>query len=155
MNPTLYDPRYLSGIECFNRRAYFRSHEVWEDLWNVEKGPSREFFQGLIQAAVALHHLGNGNIHGANKLLAGCRKHLEAFRPRHLGLDLESFLEKLARCFDGLQPSERPRAARRRPVEAPTILLEPPPQSAGKTSWSATQTPVSRGTTGRRREQRR
>jgi len=60
-----YDPLYLQGIERFNRGEYFESHEVWEGLWRREPEPPRSFYQGLIQAAVALHHLRCGNLTGA------------------------------------------------------------------------------------------
>ncbi|MEI7780964.1 MAG: DUF309 domain-containing protein, partial [Planctomycetota bacterium] len=66
--PTAYDPLYLDGIEKFNECDYYESHEVWEELWTEYRGPSRKFYQGLIQAAVALYHFGNGNIRGARKL---------------------------------------------------------------------------------------
>ena len=59
-----YDPRYLEGIDCFNRGAFFDAHEVWEALWTDTEGPSRRFYQGLIQVAVCLHHFGNGNLRG-------------------------------------------------------------------------------------------
>ena len=65
---TAYDPLYLEGIEHFNKCDFFESHESWEDLWTEYRGPSRKFYQGLIQAAVALFHFGNGNIRGAKKL---------------------------------------------------------------------------------------
>ena len=44
------------------------SMEEWEELWADYQGPDRQFFQGLIQAAVCLHHFGNGNTRGAKKL---------------------------------------------------------------------------------------
>ncbi len=62
------DPRFLEGIRCFNHRAFFEAHEVWEDIWRDEEGPARRFYQGLIQLAVCLHHFGNGNTRGAKKL---------------------------------------------------------------------------------------
>jgi uncharacterized protein len=98
MGDPAYDARYLRGIDEFNRREFFVSHEIWEDLWRAETGPQRQFYQGLIQAAVALHHLTRGNAHGANKLLAGSRRHLRPFRPAYLGLDVEAFLGELGRC---------------------------------------------------------
>jgi len=95
-----YDPRYLRGIEQFNRRRYFDSHEIWEGLWIAETGPGRSFYKGLIQAAVALHHLDRGNAHGAIKLLRRSRRYLEPFRPRYLGLEIEGFLTSLERFVE-------------------------------------------------------
>ena len=65
-----YDPLYLAGIEHFNVCDFYESHEVWEELWTDYSGPSRKFYQGLIQVAVALHHFGNGNIRGREKALS-------------------------------------------------------------------------------------
>src|ERR1043166_5638313 len=53
------------GINFFNAGRYFEAHESWEDLWRITEGPLRLFYQGLIQAAVGLHHLSRGNLNGA------------------------------------------------------------------------------------------
>ena len=66
---TEYPELYLQGIVHFNECDFFESHEVWEALWTDYQGPSRKFYQGLIQAAVALHHFGNGNIRGRAQAL--------------------------------------------------------------------------------------
>ena len=94
-----YPPLYLEGIEHFNVCDFFEAHEVWEALWSDYQGPSRKFYQGLIQAAVGLHHFGNGNIRGARKLYHSTRAYLEPYGPRHLGLDLEKFLQEFQHCF--------------------------------------------------------
>jgi uncharacterized protein len=78
---TPYDPLYLAGIEKFNECDYYESHEVWEELWTEYRGPSRKFYQGLIQAAVALYHFGNGNIRGARKLHRQRARVSRALRP--------------------------------------------------------------------------
>jgi hypothetical protein len=99
MHSASYDPRYLKGIEYFNECEFFEAHEAWEELWADDRGPSRAFYQGLIQVAVALHHFGNGNIRGAKKLYLSSRAYLEPFRPKHMGLDLERFLAQFEQCF--------------------------------------------------------
>ena len=93
-----YDPRYLEGIEHFNRCDFFEAHEVWEELWKDDSGPSRKFYQGLIQVAVCLHHFGNGNIRGALKLYHSSRGYLEPYRPTHEGIDLDKLLDQLETC---------------------------------------------------------
>ena len=123
-----YDARYLAGIEHFNRCDFFESHEFWEEMWADESGPSRKFLQGLIQAAVALHHFGNGNIRGAKKLYYGSRGYLEHYRPFHMGLDLEKFLAEMDTCFAAVVASveEFPQIE----IVAdhiPEIHLDPPP----------------------------
>ena len=93
-----YDPRYLEGIRCFDNREFFEAHEVWEDLWRDEQGPSRRYYQGLIQVAVCLHHFGNGNTRGARKLYHSSRGYLEGYCPRYLGLDLDRLLTDFEQC---------------------------------------------------------
>ncbi len=90
-----YDPLYLDGIACFNRGEYFAAHEVWEDLWNASSQPVRRFYQGLIQAAVALHHANHANPRGAWKLYHRCSRVMAAYRPNYLGLDLDQFLDEV------------------------------------------------------------
>jgi predicted metal-dependent hydrolase len=98
MSASDYDPRYLEGIEHFNKCDFFEAHEVWEELWADTSGEPRRFYQGLIQVAVCLHHFGNGNIRGAKKLYFGCRGYLESYRPHCLGLDVEALLAQLEIC---------------------------------------------------------
>jgi predicted metal-dependent hydrolase len=128
MATATYDPLYLRGIEYFNACDFFESHEVWEELWADYEGADRKFFQGLIQAAVALHHFGNGNIRGARKLYHSCRSYLEPFRPRHLGLDLEKFYRELEACFgEVLTTQEEFPRIEIDPELIPEIHLDPPP----------------------------
>lgn len=92
---TEYDPRYLTGIELFNRREFFEAHEVWEDLWHDTASPERRFYQGLIQAAVAVYHAGNGNGRGARRLFNSGRNYMLGFGQNHLGLDVSEFWSKM------------------------------------------------------------
>ena len=101
-----YDPRYLEGIEHFNVCDFFEAHEVWEDLWKDYQGPSRKFYQGLIQVAVCLYHFGNGNIRGAKKLYHSSRAYLEAYLPKHEGIDLEKLLAQLQTCCQPILDSK-------------------------------------------------
>ncbi|MHB8862276.1 MAG: DUF309 domain-containing protein [Pirellulaceae bacterium] len=93
-----YDPRYLEGIECFNRGAFFDAHEAWEALWIDTEGASRRFYQGLIQVAVCLYHFGNGNLRGARKLYHSSSNYLQAYGPQQAGLDLDRFLQEFQHC---------------------------------------------------------
>lgn len=101
-----YDPHYLKGIEYFNDCEFFEAHETWEELWTEYRGAGRNFYKGLIQAAVALHHFGNGNIRGAKKVYQTSSGLLEGYRPLYEGLDLESFLAQFESCFEEVLASE-------------------------------------------------
>jgi len=61
----------LQAIREFNSREWFECHETVEDLWIGETGEIRDFYQGFLQVAVALHHWRNGNYGGAISLLKG------------------------------------------------------------------------------------
>jgi predicted metal-dependent hydrolase len=63
--------KLLQGIREFNSSEWFECHETVEDLWIGSEGEVRDFYQGIIQIAVALHHWRNGNFGGAVSLLKG------------------------------------------------------------------------------------
>jgi predicted metal-dependent hydrolase len=70
----------------------------------------------LIQAAVALHHFGNGNIRGAKKVYLSSLGYLQDYRPAYLGLNLDAFLAQFERCFAQVLASEE---------EFPRIDIDP------------------------------
>ncbi len=128
MEATQYDPRYVAGVKLFNECEYFEAHEVWEDLWTEYQGPSRKFYQGLIQVAVCLHHFGNGNTRGAKKLYHSSRKYLSEYLPQHEGLDVQALLANMAVCCEALLASdEQFPELEIDPELIPEIHLDPPP----------------------------
>lgn len=123
-----YDPRYLAGIVLFNRGDFFEAHEVWESLWMETPPPEKKFYQGLIQAAVALCHFCNGNLRGAAKLFRSGRDYMERSGTPHLGIDQTRFWGDMERCFDEvLTASENAKGITPKEELIPTIELEPPP----------------------------
>jgi predicted metal-dependent hydrolase len=120
------DSLYRQGIKYFNDCDFFEAHETWEELWTDYRGPARKFYQGLIQAAVALHHFGNGNIRGARKVYHTSRNYLQDYRPLYLGLDLDAFLAQYDRCFEPvLQSTEEFPRIDIDPELIPEIHLDP------------------------------
>ena len=131
MESAAYDPRFLKGIAYFNECEFFEAHDIWEELWADYQGPSRYFYQGLIQVAVCLHHFGNGNIRGAKKLYFGSRNYLEPYRPQHLGVALDQLLTELECCCrEILESDEAFPNIEIVPDLIPEIHLNPPPVSA-------------------------
>src|SRR2546423_1699836 len=94
-----YDPRYLAGVLLFNRGDFFEAHEAWESLWMETFGPEKQFYQGLIQAAVGLCHFCNGNLRGAAKLYRSSRDYMARYGSPFLGLDVEEFWRQMEACF--------------------------------------------------------
>jgi len=114
--PVPYPPLYLQGIAFFNDCEFFEAHDAWEELWTEYRGPGRKYYQGMIQAAVALHHFGNGNIRGARKVYLTSRNYLEEYGSCYEGLNLEEFLAQYERCFAEILASEE---------EYPKIEIDP------------------------------
>ncbi len=94
------------GIFFFNAGRYFEAHEAWEDLWRPTRGPLRLFYQGLVQAAVGLHHLGQGNLNGAQAQLGKSLSKLEQYPERFCQIDNGRLVADLRRVLD--DPTPRP-----------------------------------------------
>lgn len=124
----MYDPRYLAGIVLFNRHDFFEAHDVWEELWADADSPERRFYQGLIQAAVALLHFSNGNIRGAAKLFRSSRDYMAPYGAHYLGFDIGGFWRQMGHCFAELH-AQPGLPVELRPERIPEISLDPPPPS--------------------------
>jgi uncharacterized protein len=97
-----YPEKYLEGIRLFNDQQFFECHEVLEELWSETIGSEKKFYQGLIQAAVALFHFGNENLGGARKVYESSRANLAQYGCRFQGMDLERFRADMENCFHDL-----------------------------------------------------
>lgn len=107
------DLLFAQGIDLFNRKYFFEAHDVWEEIWQAEKGPMRTFFKGLIHLAGGFHHYQNGNLRGSAALLTSGIGYLRPFQPRQMGIDLaavlprvEEQLAKVVRLRDGTSTAE-------------------------------------------------
>ena len=94
-------PSVAEGVRLFNAKRYFDAHEEWEALWHKSEGEQKNRLQGLIQAAVALHHHSNANRKGALYLLGKAKTRLANGFPDGVKgecaiflLALEAFLKK-------------------------------------------------------------
>ena len=86
------DPRWIKGVELFNREEFFEAHEVVEDLWNETDEPHREFLKGFIQAAVALEHHRRGNHRGFLAVGETATRYLRRADPAAGGLDVTALV---------------------------------------------------------------
>ena len=76
------------GMAQFDQGLFFECHDTLEDVWTGVRGPSRDFFQGLIQVAVGFYHLSNDNRGGAATLLRRGLGRLAKYPDRYGGLEL-------------------------------------------------------------------
>lgn len=88
--------------ELFNSGDYWLAHEVLETVWRsiIEDG-ERRVWQGLIQAAAALLHLGRGNRHGV--VVVGGAALAKLAGPQHPAVEFETvqFRAQLGRTLAG------------------------------------------------------
>jgi predicted metal-dependent hydrolase len=89
-----------AGINFFNGGRYFEAHEAWEDLWRPTRGPLRLFYQGLVQAAVGMHHFSRGNMNGARAQLGKSLSKLEQYPARFCGIDNAKLIMDLHRVLE-------------------------------------------------------
>ena len=66
----------VQAAALWEQELFFEVHEVLEAVWQREGGDRRQALQGLIQVAVAFHHLAHGNPRGARTLLREGRARL-------------------------------------------------------------------------------
>jgi len=92
---------YYDGIHLFNEHEFFEAHEVWEDAWHMAYGTKFEFYQGMIQCAVALEHYRRSNPRGVVSLFESYNRHFKDVPATFMGLDVKSFL---ARMHEVLRP---------------------------------------------------
>lgn len=101
MSPELERKLYLQGIRLFNEHEFFEAHETWEDIWHMAYGIKHDFYQGLIQCAVALEHYRRSNPRGVLSLYQSYRPKFKDVPPVFMGLDLTKFL---ADMHEALRP---------------------------------------------------
>lgn len=111
----------LLAIRQFNARQWFECHETLEDLWIGEEGEVRDFFQGVLQIAVALHHWRNGNYGGAISLLNGGVKLLSHVSEACLWVDVVQLISDANRMREGLEELGRERMNELDPSRVPLL----------------------------------
>lgn len=96
------DEQFEHAITLFNQQEFFACHDVLEEIWSESLEAEREFYQGLIHAAVSLFHFSEGNLTGARKMHDSTVRYLTPFQPIHAELDIGQFLVDFDRCFEPL-----------------------------------------------------
>ena len=97
------DFRFEIGMKLFNSCQWYKSHDVFEEIWHETGGPERQLLQGILQVAVAQVHLENSNINGATILYGEALGRLKKFQLSNLGLDIEGLCKCVSRRLEFLQ----------------------------------------------------
>lgn len=122
----------LLAVEQFNRGDWYECHETLEELWVGERWEMRDFYQGLLQLAAALHHWREGNLKGATLLLEKGANLLRRVPPVCQTVELEPVLaaaDRLGRELSRLGPE---RMASVDPKLIPKLTLSPLPGGANR-----------------------
>lgn len=91
---------YEKGIDLFNQGRFFECHEAWEEVWKGADGELKLFYQGLIQAAVAILHAQRGNLEGAQSVYEKASAKLDAIPQEHMGLAIGELRDALAKFIE-------------------------------------------------------
>ncbi|GAX38581.1 DUF309 domain-containing protein [Nodularia sp. NIES-3585] len=94
---------FWQGVEQFNSGQFYACHDTLEALWIEASEPEKTFYQGILQIAVALYHLGNGNWRGAVILLGEGSNRLRRYPSVYSNIDVDELLSQSAALLSELQ----------------------------------------------------
>ena len=97
------DSRFEIGMKLFNSCQWYKSHDVFEEIWHETGGPDRQLLQGILQVAVAQVHLENSNINGATILYGEALGRLKKYQLANLGLDIIGLCKCITKRLEFLQ----------------------------------------------------
>lgn len=97
---------FWQGVEQFNTGQFYACHDTLEALWIEASEPEKRFYQGILQIAVALYHLGNHNWRGAAILLGEGSYRLRRYPSIYGGIDVDELLNQSAALLTALQQTE-------------------------------------------------
>ncbi len=97
---------FWQGIDQFNGQEFYACHDTLEALWMESSEPLKKFYQGILQIAVACHHLGNHNWRGAVILLGEGVRRISDYQPIYEGIDISSLLDQSLQLLERLQKIE-------------------------------------------------
>ena len=91
------------GIQQFNQRQFYECHDTLEAIWIEAPEMDKRFYQGILQVAVACHHLSNLNLRGAIILLGEGVRRLSDYQPDYYEVDVTQLLEDSVFLLQTLQ----------------------------------------------------
>ncbi|HEY9848194.1 MAG TPA: DUF309 domain-containing protein [Leptolyngbyaceae cyanobacterium] len=94
---------FWQGVAQFNNGEYYACHDTLEALWMDSIEPEKTFYQGILQIAVALYHLGNQNWRGAVTLLGEGINRLRYYQPDYAEIDVDRLITDSWQLLNALQ----------------------------------------------------
>jgi uncharacterized protein len=96
---------FEAAIAQFNQGQFYACHDLLELIWIDAMYPEKDFYQGLLQIAVGLYHLGNHNWHGSMILLGEGISRLRDFQPLYLNINVSQLVLESVKLLTFLQKS--------------------------------------------------
>ena len=91
----------MHAFEQFNRGEYWHQHETLETIWRAETDePIRNFYKGILQIGVGLHHLTRRNYDGCVKVLERGVDYLKPFAPQCMGVDVQRLIDEATQVLE-------------------------------------------------------
>jgi|SRR5208282_176015 len=134
MTPKHNNDDFRTGLHLFNRAQFFDAHEALENAWRSVpvNQPLRRHLQGMVQLAVAFHHVSKGNCVGARSVLERAMRNLNGAEISFPDLDLVRLRADLApwsRYLDHWGKAlNAPAPASDHPQNVPTTMAPKRPQ---------------------------
>ncbi|NJP11653.1 MAG: DUF309 domain-containing protein [Leptolyngbyaceae cyanobacterium RU_5_1] len=94
---------FWQAVEQFNQRQFYACHDTLEALWIEALQSDKNFYQGVLQVAVALYHLSNQNWRGAVILMGEGTSRLRHYEPDYADIDVSDFLSETSQLLKWLQ----------------------------------------------------
>lgn len=107
------EPEIPAFVQSWNNGDFFMAHEVLEGLWIRRRDDG---LRGLIQLAVALHHIEKGNLRGACTMIERARTRLNNPKNAPSVIDLKLMDEYAARVGAALAEGRSAQIVAERPV---------------------------------------
>jgi uncharacterized protein len=101
--PDDFPPEFWQGIDEFNAGEFYACHDTLETIWIPAVGVEKNLYQGVIQIAVAIYHLGNHNWRGAVILMGEGLNRLRGYPDEFAGIDWGQFRSDIAELLETLQ----------------------------------------------------
>lgn len=104
-------PRFVEAILSYNRGRYMECEAALEEAYAQAHPDDRPFVRALLALACAMHmHFDHGGGRGTLNLLRQSLVGLEAFRPRHLGVEVDELSATVEAYLDELKGRRKPGA---------------------------------------------
>ena len=114
---------FWQGVEEFNSGQFYACHDILEALWIDSIEPDKTFYQGILQIAVGLYHLGNHNRRGAMILLGEGSNRLKRYLPDYGSINVEELFTQSVDLLKTLQEKSLEPMANSELVENQVWLL--------------------------------